>query len=50
MTGYAFVENSTEQFSYTVELKTLNSRYLEIYTNVPRVMRNEENEINSILK
>ncbi len=50
MTGYAFFEKSTEQFSYSVELKSLNSRYLEIYVNVPKVIKNEENEIHNLLK
>ncbi|MBN1497817.1 MAG: YicC family protein [Spirochaetes bacterium] len=50
MTGYAFVEKSTDQFSYSVELKTLNSRYLEIYVNLPKILRNEENELHTMLK
>ncbi|MCP4133271.1 MAG: YicC family protein [bacterium] len=50
MTGYAFVEKSTEQFSFSIEIKTLNSRYLETYINLPRLLRNEENALNSIMK
>lgn len=50
MTGYAFVEASTDQFSYSVELKSLNSKYLEVYVNLPKILRNEENEYISILK
>lgn len=50
MTGYAFLEKSTEQFSYSVELKSLNSRYLEIYVNVPKIIKNEENELHNLLK
>ncbi len=50
MTGYAFLEKSTEQFSYSVELKSLNSRYLEIYVNLPKLLKNEENEIHGLLK
>ncbi len=50
MTGYAFQEKSTEQFSYSVELKSLNSRYLEIYVNVPKIIKNEENELHNLLK
>jgi uncharacterized protein (TIGR00255 family) len=50
MTGYAFVEKSTEQFSYSVELKSLNSRYLEIYVNLPKILKNEENELHNQLK
>lgn len=50
MTGYAFVEKTTQQFSFSIEIKSLNSKYLETYINLPRVLRNEENEFESILK
>ncbi len=50
MTGYSYIEKSTEQFSYSVELKSLNSRYLEIVINLPRILRNEENLLNGYLK
>jgi uncharacterized protein (TIGR00255 family) len=50
MTGYAFLEKSTEQFSYSVELKSLNSRYLEIFVNLPKILKNEENELHNQLK
>jgi uncharacterized protein (TIGR00255 family) len=50
MTGYAFLEKSTDQFSYSVELKSLNSRYLEIYVNLPKILKNEENELHNLLK
>jgi len=50
MTGYAFIEASTDQFSYSVEIKSLNSKYLEVYVNLPKILRNEENEYISILK
>ncbi|OHD66824.1 MAG: YicC family protein [Spirochaetes bacterium RBG_13_51_14] len=50
MTGYAFIEASTEQFSYSVELKSLNSRYLEIFVNLPKLLKNEENELHNLMK
>lgn len=50
MTGYAFLEKNTEQFSFSIELKSLNSKYLECFINLPRILRNEENEIDGILK
>jgi len=50
MTGYAFLEKSTEQFSYSVEIKSLNSKYLEVYVNLPRTLRNDENEISAMVK
>lgn len=50
MTGYAFIEKSTDQFTFSVEIKCLNSRYLEIYVNSPRLLKNEESKMNSLLK
>lgn len=50
MTGYANVENKTEQFSFSVEIKSLNSKYLEIYADLPRILQKEENDIKTILK
>ncbi len=50
MTGYAFIEKSTGQFSFSIELKSLNSKYIETFINLPRVLRNDENEIDGMLK
>ncbi len=50
MTGYAFIEKSTDQFSYSVEIKSLNSKYLEVYVNLPKIMRNDENEFTTLIK
>jgi len=50
MTGYAFLEKSTEQFSYSIEIKSLNAKYLEVYVNLPKILRNEENEYIQIVK
>lgn len=50
MTGYAFLEKSTDQFSYSVEIKSLNSKYLEVYVNLPRTLRNDENEFSAMVK
>ncbi|TFH43129.1 MAG: YicC family protein [Chrysiogenales bacterium] len=50
MTGYAFTEDGTAQFSYSVEIKSLNSRYCEVYVNLPRVIKNEEHELHTLLK
>ena len=50
MTGYAFIEMSTDQFSYSVEIKSLNAKYLEVYVNLPKILRNEENDYIKILK
>ena len=50
MTGYSFVERSNSQFSFSVELKSLNSKFIETILNLPRVIRADENEFQSILK
>jgi len=50
MTGYGYIEGVAEQFSYSVEIKSLNSRYLETNVNLPRILRNEENLYHSVLK
>ena len=50
MTGYAYIETSTEQFSFSVEIKSLNSKFLEIYTDLPKILQKDENEIKDILK
>lgn len=50
MTGYAFLEKSSDQFSYSVEIKSLNAKYLEVYVNLPKILRNEENDYIQIIK
>jgi uncharacterized protein (TIGR00255 family) len=50
MTGYAHMEGKTPQFSFTVEVKSLNSKFQEIYINVPKVLSHEEYEINDFVK
>jgi len=50
MTGYSFLEKSSEQFSYSIEIKSLNAKYLEVYANLPKILRNEENEYIQIIK
>lgn len=50
MTGYAAIERSTEQFSYSIEIKSLNSKYLEVQANLPRILKNSENDFIAILK
>jgi len=49
MTGYSFIEKKTKQFSFSIEIKSLNSKYLETSINLPRIMKNDENVIMGIL-
>jgi uncharacterized protein (TIGR00255 family) len=50
MTGYAVVEKATEQFSFSIEIKSVNSKYVETYLNLPRFMKDDEYEIELLLK
>lgn len=49
MTGYASHEGATEQFSYVMEIRSVNSKYNEFYINLPRTLRSEESDIQSLL-
>jgi uncharacterized protein (TIGR00255 family) len=50
MTGYAYREEGNDQFFFTVEIKTLNSKYLEAFCNIPRILKNEEFELTGMLR
>ncbi len=50
MTGYASLEKTTEQFSFSISIRSLNTKYLEIYTNLPRILKDDTVEIESLLK
>lgn len=50
MTGYAYLEKNIKQCSFSAELKSLNSKYFEIYTNVPKSLKKFENNLVQILK
>ncbi|MCL1954724.1 MAG: YicC family protein [Spirochaetes bacterium] len=49
MTGYAYCEKSTENLSVSVEIKGYNSRYLEIYVNLPSWLSTMEMKIRSLV-
>jgi uncharacterized protein (TIGR00255 family) len=50
MTGYAFLEKNLDEFSFSMEIKSLNAKYLEVYVNLPKILRNEENNYIQIIK
>lgn len=50
MTGYATVEKTSDQFSFSISIKSLNSKYLEIYSNLPKMFKDEGVEIESLLR
>jgi uncharacterized protein (TIGR00255 family) len=45
MTGYAYCEKTGQDFSVSVEIKGCNSRYLDIYVNLPSWLSVLENKI-----
>lgn len=50
MTGYSFIESKTSQFSFSIELKTLNTRYLEVFVNIPKIIKHMENDFSDLIK
>jgi uncharacterized protein (TIGR00255 family) len=50
MTGYAFFEKACDQFTFSVELKSLNNKYLETYIYLPKVLKRSENDLQKKLK
>jgi len=49
MTGYAKRQCSTEKQKYTVEIKTLNSKTLDISAKIPATLRSRELDIRNLL-
>jgi len=49
MTGYAYCEKNGENLSASVEIKGYNSRYLEIYVNLPPWLSAPEMRIRSLV-
>jgi uncharacterized protein (TIGR00255 family) len=49
MTGYAFVEHSDDTRELTVEIRSVNNRYLEVYPSMPSFLSPLEPEIRTIV-
>ncbi len=49
MTGYAFVERSDEEREITVEIRSVNNRYLELYPSMPSFLTPLEPEVRNII-
>lgn len=49
MTGYAFVEKKIEGLSLSVEIKSYNSRFLDLSINLPSQFSRFENDIRKII-
>lgn len=50
MTGFGSGEASAKGVSFTVELRSVNNRFLEISTRAPKAIAQRENEIKEIIK
>lgn len=50
MTGYGKGEASKNGIAFTVELRSVNNRFLEISSRVPRTLQQRENEIRDIIR
>ncbi|MBI2430267.1 MAG: YicC family protein [Ignavibacteriales bacterium] len=50
MTGYGKGEASKNGISFTVELRSVNNRFLEVSSRIPRSLQQRENEIRDIVR
>ena len=49
MTGYAVIEESYENLQISIEIKSLNNRFLDIYCEIPSILNPYDNEIRSLV-
>ena len=49
MTGYAFKESASEQMNISVEIKSVNSRYLDLTINQPHYLNKLENRLRELV-
>ncbi len=50
MTGYSYLEAVSKQFSFYVEIKSVNSKYCELNVNIPRVLKLEETAYSELVR
>lgn len=50
MTGFSRIESSNENLTVTVEIKSLNGRFLDINPKLPKILNQKEIEIRDVLK
>lgn len=50
MTGYGKGDASAKGISFTVEVRSINNRFLEISSRVPRTISQRENEVKEIIR
>lgn len=49
MTGYGLAQRETEQYSISIEIKSLNSKGMDLSVRVPRFLADKEHEIRNLL-
>ena len=50
MTGYGNYEFENDKISFSMELKSINSKYFELNVKLPYLFSNQEQEISNLLK
>lgn len=50
MTGYSFVEGEAQGWSYSIDIKGYNNRYLDLAFNLPSMLQQKEPELRSRLQ
>lgn len=50
MTGYSILNENVDEFEYSIEIKSLNSRYLQVNVSLPKYLSILEIHISSIIK
>lgn len=50
MTGYGRASAGSKKFVVDVEIKSINSRYLEIFLKLPQILQSKEYEIRELIK
>ncbi len=49
MTGYGLAQRETEQYTIAVEIKSLNSKSMDLSVRIPRFLSDKEHEIRNLL-
>lgn len=50
MTGFGYQEASFGRFRYSVEMKSLNNRYLDLFINLPPALSSREGELRTLVQ
>ena len=50
MTGYSSIDCENDKISFSMELKTINSKYFESNLKIPQLFSSQENKIMNYIK